>query len=140
MTVLIRDEAMRDVLASAKVIAVVGHSDKPHRTSYQIAAYLRQAGYRVIPVNPTVESIDGERAYASLADVPEPVDIVDVFRRSEHLPGVVAEVAALAGDHKPVVWGQLGVLHPEAVRLADTHGLDLVMDRCIKVEHRRLLG
>ncbi|MBN1966695.1 MAG: CoA-binding protein [Anaerolineae bacterium] len=129
------DPTLRDLLTNARVIAVVGHSDDPSRASYQIAAYLRRAGYTIYAVNPTVTEIDGEPAYPSLADVPEPIDIVDVFRRSEHLPGVVeAAVAVGAG----AVWAQLGVTHPDADRIADEAAMPLVMDRCIKVEHRRL--
>ena len=136
MPLLNTDAELRDLLQSARVIAVVGHSDNPARTSYRIAAYLRRAGYTIYPVNPTVETIDGQPSYPSLADVPEPIDIVDVFRRSEFLPGVVE--AAIAVGAK-AVWGQLGVTHPDAQRLADAANLPLVMDRCIKIEHQRLL-
>lgn len=131
------DQAVRDLLANARVIAVVGHSDKPYRTSYQIAQYLRRAGYTVYPVNPEVEQIDGERCYPSLKDVPEPIDIVDVFRRSEFLPGVVDD--AIAAGAK-AVWAQLGVSSSDAAAKAEAAHLPLVMDACIKVEHRRLLG
>lgn len=137
MTVIQEDAALRRLLAEAQVIAVVGHSDDPSRTSYQIAAYLRRAGYTVYPVNPTVQTIDGQPCYPSLADVPGPVDIVDVFRRSEFLPGVTQE--AIASGAK-AVWGQLGVSHPDAAQLAEEAGLPLVMNRCIKVDHMRLLG
>ncbi len=135
---LIHDDAtLRNLLAGARVIAIVGHSANPARPSYQIAAYLRQQGYTVYPVNPTVPSIDDHQSYPSLADLPEPVDIVDVFRRAEHLPGVVEE--AIEAGAK-AVWGQLGVTHPRAAQIAEEAGIDLVMDRCIKIEHRRLLG
>lgn len=130
------DAAMRDILAEAETIAVVGHSDNPARTSYQIAGYLRRAGYRVYAVNPTVEAIDGEKSYATVADLPETVDIVDVFRRSEYLPDVV-EDAINAGA--PVVWTQLGVVDEDAADRATDAGLDMVMNRCIKVEHARLV-
>jgi len=130
------DEAMRALLAKARVIAVVGYSDKPHRTSYQIAQFLKRAGYRVYAVNPTVETIDGERSYPTLADVPEPIDIVDVFRRSEYLPGVVED--AIAAGAK-AVWAQLGVYDADAGRKAEDAGLDVVMDACIKVEYNRLM-
>jgi predicted CoA-binding protein len=129
------DARLREMLEEARVIAVVGHSDKPHRTSYSIAQYLRRAGYKVYPVNPTVAEIDGERSYASLAEVPEAIDIVDVFRRSEYLEGVV-EDAILA--KAKAVWGQLGVLSEAAVQRAKEGEMDLVMDRCIKIEHQRL--
>ncbi|MDA1329865.1 MAG: CoA-binding protein [Chloroflexi bacterium] len=127
---------LRSMLSEAKVIAVVGHSDKPHRTSYSIADYLRRAGYKVYPVNPTVDEINGEKSYASLADIPEPIDIVDVFRRAEHLEAVVEEAAKV---NAKAVWGQLGVASQEAEDKAAEAGLDLVMNRCIKVDHANLL-
>jgi predicted CoA-binding protein len=131
------DKALQDLLETAHVIAVVGHSDKPYRTSYQIADYLRRVGYKVYPVNPEAAEINGERCYPSLKDVPEPIDIVDVFRRSEYLAGVVEEAAAVGAK---AVWAQLGVMSDEAARIAEAAGLPLVMDACIKVEHRRLVG
>lgn len=137
MTIMTQDSALRDLLQNAKVIAVVGHSNKPNRTSYQIAAYLRNAGYRVIPVNPTVDTIDGEKSYPTLADIPEPVDIVNVFRRAEHLAGVVEEAVAINAG---AVWGQLGVASNAARDAASAANLPLVMDLCIKIEHRRLMG
>ncbi len=130
------DTALRDLLTTSKVIAVVGHSDRPFRTSYQIAAYLRQAGYKVYPVNPEVSTIDGQPCYASLADVPEPIDVVNVFRRSQFLVDVVEQSAAV---HAKAVWAQLGVESDEAAKIAEAAHLPLVMDACIKVEHRRLI-
>ncbi len=130
-------EAQRKLLRDSRVIAVVGCSPDPSRTSYQIAAYLRRAGYKVYAVNPTVETIDGEPVYASLADIPEPVDIVNVFRRAEHLPGVVREAVAIGAK---AVWAQLGVLHVEAEPIAEQSCTPLVMDVCIKVAHARLVG
>ena len=130
------DYEMQKMLEDAKVIAVVGHSDKPYRTSYQIANYLRNAGYTVYPVNPTVDEIDGEKSYASLDEIPEPIDIVDVFRRSEYLKGVVED--SIAANAK-AVWSQLGVVDFDAAENAVQAGLDMVMDLCIKVEHRRLM-
>ena len=129
------DADLRDMLANSKVVAVVGHSDKPYRTSYQIAQYLRNAGYKVYPVNPLISEIDGEKSYASLADVPEAIDIVDVFRRSEYLDGVVEE-AVRAGAK--AVWAQLGVTDFQAGKRAEDAELPIVMDRCIKIDHRRL--
>lgn len=129
-------DLMRQVLEKARVIAVVGHSDRPQRTSYQIARFLEGAGYTVYPVNPTVESIDGRPSYASLADVPEQIDIVNVFRRSEHLPGIV-EQAITAGAG--VVWAQLGVWHEEARQRALEAGLHIAMDTCIKIDYLRLV-
>ena len=129
------NEGLRQLLGDAKVIAVVGHSDKPSRTSYRIAQYLRAAGYKVYPVNPTVDKIDCETSYASLEAIPEPIDIVDVFRRSERLEGVVEEAAKVGAK---AVWGQLGVRDEQAAAKAEAAGLDMVMDRCIKVDHARL--
>ncbi len=137
MIVMSSDSAVRDLLRRARVIAVVGYSDKPDRDSYRVGQYLRQAGYTVYPVNPAVSEIDGQPSYATLADVPEPIDIVDVFRRSENLPEIVD--AAIAVGAK-AVWAQLGVSHEEAARTAAAAGLDVVQNRCIKIEHRRLLG
>ena len=129
------DARMREVLTNARVIAVVGHSEQPHRTSYRIAQYLRAAGYTVYPVNPTVTTIDGEKSYASLADVPEHIDIVNVFRRSEYVAEVVDEAIAVGAD---TVWVQLGIVDEAARDKALAAGLDVAMDKCIKVEHARL--
>ncbi len=137
MLITHNETALTNLLTKAHVIAVVGHSDRPFRTSYQIAAYLRRAGYKVYPVNPEVSNIDGEICYPSLADVPEPIDIVNVFRRSEFLADVVEQAAAVKAK---AVWAQLGVHSNEAAQAAETAHLPLIMDACIKVEHRRLLG
>ena len=130
-------QKIKELLEEAKVIAVVGHSDKPYRTSYQIAHFLRNAGYKVYPVNPTVDQIDGEKSYASLDEIPEPIDIVDVFRRAEHLPQVVEDSIR---TNAKAVWGQLGVVDWEAGKKAEEAGMDVVMDLCIKIEHQRLMG
>lgn len=130
-------DAVRQVLADAQVIAVVGHSDKPEKDSYRVANYLRQQGYTVYAVNPTVDEIDGEKSYAALADVPEPIDIVDVFRGSRHLPRIVDEAVAIGAK---TVWGQLGIQHAEAEAKAAAADINLVMNRCTKIEHGRLLG
>ena len=127
----------REILQSAKVIAVVGHSDKPHRTSYQIAKVMRGYGYKVYPVNPTCNTIDGEKCYASLADVPEAIDIVNVFRRSEYLSGVVDEAIAVGAG---AVWAQLGVYDAEAAQKATDADVPIVMDTCIKVAYQHLIG
>ncbi|MEQ8675145.1 MAG: CoA-binding protein [Aggregatilineales bacterium] len=133
---MLDDSQIRDVLQTAKTIAVVGHSDNPGRTSYQIARFLRNAGYTVYAVNPTVSEIDGEISYASVQDIPDEIDIVDVFRRSEFLDGVVED--AIAAGAK-TVWSQLGVSDESAADKATEAGLNMVMNRCIKVEHMRLL-
>ncbi len=126
---------MRDVLARAKVIAVVGHSDKPERTSYQIAQFLRSVGYTVYPVNPTVKEIDGQLSYSSLQEIPEAVDIVNIFRRSEYLGEIVDEAIAI---NAKTVWAQLGISNQQAAQKALDAGLNIVMDACIKVEYLRL--
>jgi hypothetical protein len=128
---------LRELLANSKVIAVVGHSDKPYRTSYRIGQYLRDAGYKVYPVNPTISEIDGQPCYPNLAAVPEPIDIVDIFRRSEYLAEVVDEAIAVGAK---AVWAQLGVVDEEAAKKADKAGLGVVMDRCIMVDHELLLA
>ena len=135
MTTLTQDPEIKALLSQSKVVAVVGHSDKPHRTSYRIAQYLRDVGYKVYPVNPVVDRIDGEKSYASLAEVPEPIDIVDVFRRSEHLDQIVAAAVDVGAKS---VWTQLGVVDPTAEARANRDGMPIVIDRCIKVEHHRL--
>jgi uncharacterized protein len=137
MTRIASDEGIKQVLTTAKVIAVVGHSDKPERTSYRVAAYLREAGYTVYPVNPTVAEIDGHKSYATLDTIPAQIDVVDVFRRAEHLQDVV-DAAIVVGAK--VVWAQLGVVDETAAQKADAAGLDVVMDHCMMAEHRRLLG
>ena len=129
------DNALRDLLTTAQTIAVVGHSDNPNRTSYRIADYLRSVGYTVYPVNPTVSTIDGQPSYARLADVPVPIDIVDVFRRSEFVDGIVTEAIAVGAK---AIWTQLGVIDEAALHRAQDAGLLVVMNRCIKVEHVRL--
>lgn len=129
------DRKLYDMLYNARTIAVVGHSDDPSRTSYQIAGFLRRAGYTVYAVNPNIAEAAGRPVYATLADVPDTIDIVNVFRRAEYLTDIVREAAACGAK---VVWGQLGVEHRDAFDIADELGIDLVMDRCIKVEYMRL--
>jgi uncharacterized protein len=126
------NDEMRDVLENAKVIAVVGHSDNPNRTSYRIAKYLRQVGYRVYAVNPTVSEIDGEKCYPNLASVPEPIDIVNVFRRSEYLSDVVNEAITVGAR---AIWAQLGVEDAHALELAKEAGIPMIMNNCIRVTH-----
>jgi hypothetical protein len=120
-------------LQSARVIAVVGASDKPYRPSLGVYRNLKRVGYTVYPVNPNVAQVDGDRAYASLADVPEPIDIVNVFRRPEHLRAVVDEAIAVGAK---AIGGQFGVSDPAAEAKARAAGLEVVVDRCIMIEHR----
>ena len=131
------DAHIRQILETASTIAIVGLSDKPDRESHRVAEYLQAHGYRIIPVNPTVETVLGEKSYARVADIPEKIDIVDVFRKPDSMVEVVAD-AIEAGAR--VVWMQLGVVNQEAAENAEAAGLQVVMDRCIKIEHRRLLG
>jgi predicted CoA-binding protein len=123
------------ILRGAKTIAVVGLSSSRMRVSYSVSEYMQQAGYRIIPVNPNETEVLGEKAYATLDDVPEPVDIVDIFRRPEFVPEVV-EAAIRKGAR--VIWMQEGVVHEEAAERARAAGLTVVMDRCILKEHGRL--
>ncbi|MEH2123835.1 CoA-binding protein [Nostoc sp.] len=129
------DNALREVLTQAKTIAVVGHSDKRARTSYQIAQFLRQTGYTVYAVNPLIKEIDGQPSYAALQELPEPVDIVNVFRRSEHLPQIIDEAISI---NAKTVWTQLGIWHQPSAQKAIDAGLNMVMDACIKIEYLRL--
>lgn len=131
------DDELRALLIRARRIAVVGLSPDPTRPSHDVAAYLLRQGYDVIPVNPAVREVLGRRAYPDLAAVPGPVDIVNVFRRPEAVPEVAD---AAVGTGAGTLWLQLGVIHPDAARRARAAGLAVVMDRCLKVEHRRLLG
>ena len=134
---LTNNSELGELLKSAKVIAVVGYSDKPFRTSNNIGNYLRQAGYRVYPVNPTISEVDGLRVYPNLAEIPEPIDIVNVFRRAEFLGAVVDEAIVVKAK---AVWAQLGVVDKDAARRAEQAGLQMVMDRCIMVDHRMLIS
>lgn len=130
------DSRLRDVLTAAQVIAVVGFSDDPSRPSHSIGRYLQRVGYTVYPINPLVERIGELKSYPTLADVPEPIDIVDVFRRSEFLPGIVEEAIEVGAK---LVWAQLGIYSEEAAALAAEAGLPLIMNKCIKVTHSAVL-
>lgn len=133
------DEEIKTVLQTAKTVAVVGLSDNPERESYQVAAYLKAQGYRIIPVNPNVHEVLGERAYPTLADIPKDiqVDVVDIFRRPEFIPEIVEQAIARGAK---VVWMQKGLAHNAAADKARAAGLSVVMDRCMMVEHSRLLA
>ncbi|MGH9719427.1 MAG: CoA-binding protein [Bryobacteraceae bacterium] len=123
------------LLRSARTIAVVGLSSKPFRPSFGVSQYMQRAGYRIIPVNPTIAEALGERSYQDLESIPEPVDIVDIFRRSE-FAGPIVDAAIRIGAK--AVWMQEGVIDEEAAGRARAAGLFVVMDRCILKEHRRL--
>jgi hypothetical protein len=131
------DAELRDVLGWARTIAVVGLSDKPDRDSNEVARYLQSQGYRVVPVNPMLTEVLGEKAYPSLSAIPADVrvDLVDVFRRSDQVPPVVDEAIARGAK---VLWMQLGVENPEAARKAREAGMTVFENLCIMVQHRRL--
>lgn len=125
-------EEMGQLLKEAKTIAVVGLSDNPDRTSYMVSEAMQRAGYKIIPVNPTVDEVLGEKAVDSLKDIEGPVDIVNVFRRSEFLPEIAREFAEIDCE---IFWAQLGVANEEAYEFLKEKGKTVIMDRCIKVEH-----
>jgi hypothetical protein len=125
------------LLANARTVAVVGLSPNELRASNFVGFYLQRHGYRVVPVNPREAEILGERSYPSLRDVPEPVDIVDVFRTPDAVPAIAEEAVEVGAG---ALWLQFGVISPEGADIARRGGLDVVMDRCLKVEHARWLG
>lgn len=130
-------EEMERILRESKTIAMVGLSANPARDSHHVAEYLMQVGYRVIPVNPTVDQVLGEKAYPSLRDVPVPIDLVDIFRRPEDVLPIVEEAIAVGAK---AIWMQLGVINEEAAERARQAGLPVVMNHCTLVEHKRLIG
>ena len=125
------------VLHTAKTVAIVGLSRNELRASYFVGYYLKRHGYRVVPVNPRETRILGEQGYASLTDVPVPVDIVNVFRAPDALPGIAREAVAIRAG---CLWCQFGVINEEGARIAEAGGVTVIMDRCIKVEHARYVG
>ena len=125
-------EQIKEVLDTAKTIAVVGLSPNPNRTSYMVSEAMQKAGYRIIPVNPMTDEVLGEKSYASLKDIPEPVDIVNVFRRSEFLEGLAEDFQEI---DSPVFWTQLNVVDDDVFQRLSELGYTVIMDRCIKVEH-----
>ena len=130
------NEELKQILEDAKTIAVVGLSDNPERTSYQIAKIMQEIGYRIIPVNPMIEEVLGEKAYPSLSDVPEDIDIINVFLRSEFLPDIAKEAAK---TNAKVFWAQQGIVNEEAYSYLKERGWTVVMDLCIKVVHAVLV-
>ncbi len=130
-------EKLRNILGSSHVVAMVGLSDKPHRPSFFAAKYLIEHGYNVIPVNPQADQILGRQAYPDLASVPVAVDIVDCFRRSEDMPALAEQAVAIGAR---CLWMQLTVINEDARQLAEAAGLQVVMDRCTKIEHARIFG
>ena len=133
------ERELRSLLGEAHVVAVVGISSTPSRPSHEVAAYLQEHGYRIVPVNPNEEEVLGERAYASLLDVPHDlhVDVVDVFRRAEHTPEVARQAVAIGAR---VLWLQEGIVNEEAARVADEGGLEVIMGVCIRHVRERLMA
>jgi|SRR5579859_5172146 len=128
-----KNDPIGELLKRTRTIAVVGLSSDPMRPSFGVAEYMQSKGYRIIPVNPKEGTVLGEKSYSSLSDVPEKIDMVDVFRRSEFIPEIVDEAIRLK---VPSIWLQEGVIHPAAAKKAQDAGLTVVMDRCILKEHR----
>ena len=128
---------LRRILAHARTLAVVGLSANWYRPSYFAAKYMQDHGYRIIPVNPSYSEVLGEKCYPTLAAIPWPVDMVDCFRKADEIPAL-AQAAVAKGAR--VLWMQLGIRNDEAARIASDAGLDVVMDRCVKIEHARILG
>jgi len=128
-----RADPVTELLQRAKTIAVVGLSDNPLRPSYGVSAYMQTHGYRIVPVNPRIESCLGEKAYTSLLEAPEKIDIVDIFRRPEFVEEVVDQAIQL---RIPAIWMQEGVIHEKASEKARKAGMFVIMDRCILKEHR----
>jgi uncharacterized protein len=128
------EQAIRAILREAKTIAVVGLSPDPSRPSHGVARYLQAQGYRIVPVNPGEQTLLGETSYASLSDIPFPVDVVDVFRRSEFVPAIAEEAVKIGAK---ALWLQFGVISPAGEAIAERGGLRVVVDRCLKIEHAR---
>jgi predicted CoA-binding protein len=133
------ERALRSMLGEAKVVAVVGISSKPWRPSHEVASYLQQHGYRIVPVNPNEQEVLGEQVYASLPDIPKEihVDVVDVFRRAEHTPEVARDAVAIGAR---MLWLQEGIVSDEAARIASEGGLEVIMGVCIMKVRERLMA
>lgn len=134
-------DRLRRILRESRVIACIGVSANPVRPSHYVARYLKLKGFRVIPVNPGLagQELFGEPVVATLAEIAAPVDMIDIFRRSEHVPPIVADAVAHL-PHLRTVWMQIGVISPEGAEIARENGLEVVMDRCPKMEYQRLFG
>ncbi len=131
------DAGLKEIFETCRTIAVVGCSPKPERAGNYVARYWQQLGYRVIPVNPGHSELVNERCYASLRDIPEKVDLVDCFRRSEDISSIVEDAIAIGAK---VIWMQLGIINEEAAQRAEAAGLKVVMDRCPKIDYPRLFS
>ena len=131
------ERVIREILRTARTVAIVGLSSNVLRASNFVGYYLQRHGYRVVPVNPGEAEILGEKSYPALTDIPFPVDVVDVFRRPEAVPDIARQAVRIGAR---VLWLQFGVISPEGAEIAEQGGLTVVMDRCMKVEHARHLG
>ncbi|MBI4794783.1 MAG: CoA-binding protein [Deltaproteobacteria bacterium] len=128
-------QVIAEIIKNYRVVAVVGLSTDPGRPSYRVAEYLQQHGFRIIPVNPGCQEILGEKCYPSLRDIPFPIEVVDIFRKVEAIPAIVEEAIQVGAK---AVWMQLDLVEPESAQKARDAGLQVVMDRCLKVEHARI--
>ncbi len=128
-------KSVEEILKQGKTIAVVGLSPKPERDSHRVAKYLKSQGYRIIPVNPMTDQVLGEKSYSDLKSVPEKIDVVDIFRKSEDVPPIVGEAIDIGAS---AVWMQLGIINEEAATKAGNAGLTVIMDKCMEVEHKLL--
>jgi predicted CoA-binding protein len=128
---------LRGILARSRTIAIVGLSANWYRPSYFAAKYMQEHGYRIVPVNPTYTEVLGETCYPSIAAIPDRVDIVDCFRKPEEMPALAREAVAKGAK---VLWMQLGICNGDAARIASDAGLDVVQNRCVKIEHARIMG
>jgi uncharacterized protein len=131
------EEIVKRVLDNSHTIAIVGLSDKSERASYKVASYLQKHGYKIVPVNPQIDSVLGEKSYPDLPSVPDNIDIVDIFRKSEDVGPIVDQ--AIAKGTK-AVWMQLGIVNEEAANRASAAGLEVLMDLCLKIEHQKFNG
>ena len=133
------DASLREMLLAAHSLAVVGIKDRETEDAFQVPAYMQAAGYRILPVNPKLREVLGEPVFRSLGDLPSPVDLVNLFRASRHVPAHVDELLGL--DWRPrAVWMQLGISHPQSARRLEAEGVAVVENRCLLVEHRRLVA
>lgn len=133
--ILTQDTDIKNLLKSSKTIAVVGLSTDPTKPSYEVSAYMQSKGYKIVPVRPGAQEILGEKVYASLSEIPFPIDMVDIFRQREAIPGVVDEAIKVKAK---AVWMQLGLEHDEAAQKGANAGLKVVQDRCLLIEHKKL--
>ena len=129
------ESEITQILQSYRVVAVVGLSSDPGRPSYQVAQYLKNHGYQIIPVNPGCQEILGEKCYSSLRDIPFPVEVVDIFRQVDAIPAIVDDAIAVGAK---AIWMQLGLEEPQAAKQAEKAGLQVVMNRCMKIDHAAL--